>query len=241
MPSGYWALPEAQAQLNVQKIEVDDFVEQPKEIDSGWIRNLVGGCAVSVILVFCTVFTFLTLVPSFDFGPLIPSWWPDIARILGFAERFQRVGEASFSCSNGTQIVGVYAGHREKKPVLVIGPIRHLPEDVRLLVLTGLELLNEPDDDSVWALLRAQDEKIPCCVITEKEIFITPDEWLGRVYEIEKTQGESPGWCRKVTRIREDGNMVFRWTVTKSGEKMVLKIPDRLCSVPSPRGGKNRP
>ena len=61
---------------------------------------------------------------------------------------------------------------------------------MRLLVLTGLELLNEPDDGSVWALLRAQDEKIPCCVITEKEIFITPDEWLGRVYEIEKTQGD---------------------------------------------------
>ena len=194
------------------------------------------GCSAAIMLgitVFAFVMTYLTTWTTvFDFNNITPRWWPHAARFLGYAVPFRRVGNAEFSCDRGTQNVGVYAGIREETPVLVIGPVPHLPCNVRLLILTNLEMLQKPDDSlGMEGILWAQDEGIPCCVISKQTIWITPDELFARVYGIEKDQEEYPGWCRKAARTLEDGKVVFRWTVTATGEKQTLKIPAGLCGI----------
>ena len=153
------------------------------------------GCSVAImvgITISAFVLTYLiTWSASLDFSDMTPRWWPHAAKFLGYVVPFRRIGNAEFSCDRGTQTVGVYAGVREKMPVLVIGPVPHLPCNVRLLILTNLEMLQKPDDSlGMEGILWAQDEGIPCCVIT-------PDELFARVYGIEKDQEEYPGWCRK--------------------------------------------
>ena len=205
------------------------------------------GCSVAIMLgitVFAFILTYLiTWTTVFDFSNITPRWWPRAAKFLGYVVPFRRVGNAEFSCGRGTQNVGVYAGVREETPVLVIGPVPHLPCNVRLLILhytvrlqrpnggTICEnLLQKPDDSlGMEGILRAQDEGIPCCVISEQTIWITPDELFARVYGIETEQEESPGWCRTAARTFEDGKVVFRWTVTGTGEKQTLKIPGKYC------------
>lgn len=209
------------------------------------------GCSVAIMLgitVFAFVMTYLiTWTTVFDFSHMTPRWWPHAAKFLGYVVPFRRIGNAEFSCDRGTQTVGVYAGVREKTPVLVIGPVPHLPCNVRLLILTNLEMLQKPDDSlGMEGILWAQDEGIPCCVISEQTIWITPDELFARVYGIEKDQEEYPGWCRKAARTFEDGRVVFRWTVTATGEKQTLKIPGKFClperkvsgGIPSESPGK---
>ena len=192
------------------------------------------GCSAAIMLgitVFAFVMTYLiTWTTVFDFSHITPRWWPHAAKFLGYVVAFRRVGNAEFSSGRGTQTVGVYAGVREETPVLVIGPVPHLPCNVRLLILTNLEMLQKPDDSlGMEGILWAQDEGIPCCVISKQTIWITPDELFARVYGIEKDQEEYPGWCRKAARTFEDGRVVFRWTVTATGEKQTLKIPGKFC------------
>lgn len=207
------------------------------------------GCSVAImvgITISAFVLTYLiTRSASLDFSSMTPRWWPHAAKFLGYAVPFRRVGNAEFSCDRGTQTVGVYAGVREETPVLVIGPVPNLPCNVRLLILhyavrlqgpnggTICEnLLKKPDDSSgMEGILQAQDEGIPCCLISEQTIWITPDELFARVYGIEGDQEESPGWCRKAARTLEDGKVVFRWTVTATGEQQTLKIPATLCGT----------
>ena len=166
------------------------------------------GCSVAIMLgitVFAFVMTYLiTWTTVFDFSHITPRWWPHAAKFLGYVVPFRRIGNAEFSCDRGTQNVGVYAGIREETPVLVIGPVPHLPCNVRLLILhyvvrlqrpnggtTYENLLQKPDDSrGMEGILRAQDEGIPCCVISEQTIWITPDELFARVYGIEKDQEE---------------------------------------------------
>ena len=196
------------------------------------------GCSVAImvgITISAFVLTYLfTWSASLDFSSMTPRWWPHAAKFLGYVVPFRRIGNAEFSCDRGTQTVGVYAGVREKTPVLVIGQVPHLPCNVRLLILTNLEMLQKPDDSlGMEGILWAQDEGIPCCVISKQTIWITPDELFARVYGIEKDQEEYPGWCRKAARTLEDGKVVFRWTVTATGEKQTLKIPAGLCGIKS--------
>ena len=216
------------------------------------------GCSAAImvgITVFAFVMTYLTTWTTvFDFSHITPRWWPHAAKYLGYVVPFRRVGNAEFSCERGTQTVGVYAGVREETPVLVIGPVPNLPCNVRLLILHYVvrlqrpnggtiyeNLLQKPDDSrGMEGILRAQDEGIPCCVISEQTIWITPDELFARVYGIEKDQEEYPGWCRKAARTLEDGKIVFRWVVTATGEKQTLKIPSELCGI-QPRNDNKMP
>ena len=118
------------------------------------------GCSVAImvgITVLAFVMTYLiTETALFDFSHITPHWWPHAAKFLGYVVPFRRIGNAEFSCDRGTQNVGVYAGIREEMPVLVIGPVQHLPCNVRLLILTNLKMLQKPDDSSgMEGILRA--------------------------------------------------------------------------------------
>ena len=97
------------------------------------------GCPIAImvsITVFAFVMTYLiTGTTLFDFSNMTPRWWPYAAKFLGYVVPFRRIGNAEFSCDRGTQTIGVYAGVREELPVLVIGPVPHLPCNVRLLIL----------------------------------------------------------------------------------------------------------